>query len=269
MADYTTQHILEIRHWSTRLFSFTVTRAPGFRFESGQFVMIGLMEGERRILRAYSLASAAHDEALGFYSIRVPDGPLTSRLARVRPGDPLLVGAKPTGTLVLRDLRPGRRLFLLATGTGVAPFVGLLRDPELYERFDEVILVRGGRAASDLAYGAAMLDAAREHPDLGPLVRAQVTDYPALTREPHPHAGRITTLLEADAVTRDLGLPRLDAAHDRVMVCGSLRMVADTAAILEARGFSASPGIGEPGDFVVERAFVDAKALPRAQPAAA
>jgi ferredoxin--NADP+ reductase len=264
MAEYTTERILAIRHWSPRLFSLTTTRSPGFRFESGQFVMIGLMDGERRIVRAYSLASAAHEEALEFYSIRVADGPLTSRLARAEPGAPLLVGGKPTGTLVLRDLRPGRRLFLVATGTGVAPFAGLLRDPEVYERFAQVILVRGGRTNPDLAYGDATLAALLAHPDLGPLASAQLTDYPSLTREPHAHPGRVTARLATDAVTRDLGLPALDPGADRVMVCGSLAMVADTAAILAARGFAPSPGIGEPGDFVVERAFVDARAaLPR------
>ena len=145
MATYTTERVLRVRHWSDRLFSFRTSRDPAFRFENGQFVMLGLQDGERRLVRAYSIASANHEDELEFYSIKVPNGPLTSRLQHISPGDPLVISAKPTGTLVLRDLKPGRRLFMLATGTGVAPFMGLIRDPEVYERFEQVVLVRGGR----------------------------------------------------------------------------------------------------------------------------
>ena len=219
--------------------------------------MIGLQLGDRRLVRAYSIASANHDETLEFYSIKVPNGPLTSRLQHVLPGDEVLVSTKPTGTLVLRDLRPGRRLVMLATGTGVAPFRGVIRDPEVYERFDEVVLVRGGRVACDLAYADAAVRALRHDADLGPIVAGRLVDYPSVTRQAHAHHGRVTTLLSCGAVFRDIGQRPLDPATDRVMVCGSMRMIGDLRSLLDARGFEMSTGIGEPGDYVIERAFVD------------
>ena len=269
MATYTTERVLCVRHWSDRLFSFRTTRDPAFRFENGQFVMLGLQDGERRLVRAYSIASANHEDELEFYSIKVPNGPLTSRLQHIVPGDPLVISAKPTGTLVLRDLKPGRRLFMLATGTGVAPFMGLIRDPEVYESFEQVILVRGGRVAADLSYAEASVALVHDDPDLGPLAASQLVDYPSLTREPCAHFGRITTLLEAGRVCGDLGLPALDPATDRVMVCGSMRMIADLRSLLDARGFAVSEGIGEPGDYVIERAFVDAVMPPARRATAA
>ena len=258
MASYTTERVVSVTHWSDRLFSFRTTRDAGFRFENGQFVMIGLEAGERRVVRAYSIASANHEDTLEFYSIKVANGPLTSRLQHIRAGDPVLVSTKPTGTLVLRDLKPGRRLVMLATGTGVAPFMGLIRDPEVYERYAEVLLVRGGRVAADLAYADASVREVLADPHLGPLAAEQLIDYRSVTREAHVHRGRITHLIDSGAVFTDLRLSPLDPTTDRVMVCGSMRMIADVRQLLDSRGFAISPAIGEPGDYVIERAFVDA-----------
>ncbi len=257
MAVYTTERILQVQHWSDKLFSFRSTRAPGLRFESGQFVMLGMHFGERRIVRAYSIASASHEEHLEFYSIKVPDGVLTSKLQHVRPGAPILISSKPTGTLVLRDLRPGRRLLLLATGTGVAPFMSIIRDPAVYETFDKIILVRGGRVRSDLAYGNSVLAALHSDPYLGDMVRAQLLDYPCVSREPSQHVGRVTTALESGRLFTDLNIAPLDPGTDRLMVCGNINMLDDTMHLLDAAGFEISPQIGECGDYVIERAFAD------------
>jgi ferredoxin/flavodoxin---NADP+ reductase len=257
MAAYTTEHVTEVQHWSDKLFSFRTTRSPSLRFENGQFLMIGLEVGGRRIVRAYSIASANYEEQLEFYSIKVPNGPLTSHLQRVQPGAPILVSTKPTGTLVLRDLKPGRRLFMLATGTGFAPFAALIKDPEAYERFERVVLVRGGRTRQDLAYADSVLARLRADPHLGETVRAQLLDYPSVTRDFFPHVGRITQLMAAGRVCADLGLAPLDAREDRVMICGNMRMLADARRWLDERGFAISPQIGATGDYVIERAFVE------------
>lgn len=259
MASYTTEQVTAVQHWSPRLFSFRTTRSRALRFDSGQFLMIGLEVAGRRVVRAYSIASASWEDELEFYSIIVPHGPLTSRLQGIQPGAPLLVSTKPTGTLVLRDLRPGKRLFLLATGTGVAPFAALVRDPEIYERFAQVILVRGGRTCQDLAYGDEVLKRLRAEPYLREMAQRQLIDYPALTRQPFRTMGRITELLAGGRVCAQLGLPALDRETDRFMICGNMRMLTDARALLDARGFSASPAIGIAGDYVFERAFVDEK----------
>lgn len=258
MASYTTERVTAVHHWSPKLFSFRTTRGPSLRFENGQFLMIGLEIGGRRVVRAYSIASANYEEELEFYSIIVPHGPLTSRLQCVQPGEAILVSTKPTGTLVLRDLRPGKRLFLLATGTGVAPFAALIRDPEIYERFAQIILVRGGRTRQDLAYGDEVLRRLHYDAWVGEMAQRQLIDCPALTREPFARVGRITRLMAEGSVCAQLGLPPLDRHEDRVMICGNMRMLADARALLDARGFTASPGIGSPGDYVFERAFVEA-----------
>jgi ferredoxin--NADP+ reductase len=265
MASYTTEQVTAVHHWSPKLFSFRTTRSASLRFENGQFLMIGLEIGGRRVVRAYSIASANYEDELEFYSIIVPHGPLTSRLQCVQSGDPILVSSKPTGTLVLRDLRPGKRLFLLATGTGVAPFAALIRDPEVYERFAQIILVRGGRTRQDLAYGDEVLR--RLHADnyLNEMARRQLIDCPALTREPFVRVGRITRLIAEGSVCAELGLPPLDCEEDRVMICGNMRMLADARALLDARGFAASPGSGIPGDYLFERAFVEAVESPHAR----
>ena len=257
MAAYNTERVTRVHHWNERLFSFATTRDAGLRFENGHFVMVGLDVAGKRVARAYSIASANHEEQLEFYSIKVPGGRFTPHLQQIREGDPVLISAKPTGTLVVRDLRPGRRLYLLATGTGIAPFVSIMRDPETYERFEKVILMRGVRRVEDLAYGTQVVHELYEHEYLGELARAQLIDYPAVTREPFRTQGRIPALLESGRVARDLGVPGLDPSQDRAMICGSPEMLADTRRLLDARGFEVSPGVGEPGDYVYERAFVD------------
>jgi ferredoxin/flavodoxin---NADP+ reductase len=257
MATYTTERVIQVQHWSDKLFSFKTTRGAGLRFENGQFVMLGLDVGGRKIVRAYSIASANYEEHLEFYSIKIPQGPLTSRLQHVEPGEPLLVSSKPTGTLVLRDVRPGRRLFMLATGTGVAPFLGLIKDPETYERFEQVILVRGARAVGDLAYANSVIARLRADSAISEFVGDRLIDYSSTTREPFRHQGRITTLLESGRLFDDLSIPPLDPASDRVMICGNMRMLADASRWLDALKFDISPRIGVPGGYVIERAFVE------------
>lgn len=256
MAALLSERVLAVRHWTDTQFTFSTTRSAGLRFENGQFVMLGLPLGGRPLLRAYSIASANHEEHLEFLSIKVPDGPLTSRLQHVHAGDEVLVSAKPTGTLLLSDLRPGRRLYLIATGTGAAPFMSLIKDPEAYARFAEIVLVHGVRWARESAVLRHQIDALRRHEILGELVRAQLRYYVAVTREPHVNRGRLTALIESGRLARDLGLPPLAPDADRVMVCGSPAMLADTCALLDARGFEISAHIGAPGDYVIERAFV-------------
>jgi ferredoxin--NADP+ reductase len=257
VAAIGTERVLEVQHWTDTQFTFTTTRDRSLRFENGQFVMLGLPLGERPLLRAYSIASANHEEHLEFLSIKVADGPLTSRLAHIRAGDEVLVSRKPTGTLVLHDLKPGKRLYLLSTGTGAAPFMGVIKDPEVYERFERVIFVHGVRWARESAVVRHRIEALREHEYLGAPVRTQLLYYPSVTREPHRNQGRLTGLIASGRLAQDLALPPLDPLHDRVMVCGSAGMLADTRGLLEARGFQISPHIGEPGDYVIERAFVE------------
>ena len=249
--------VLDVHHWIDNLFSFKTTRDPGLRFRNGQFVMVGLETEQRPILRAYSIASANHEEHLEFFSIKVPDGPLTSRLQHLKPGDKVLVSSKPTGSLLLDDLRPGRHLWLLGTGTGLAPFLSLIRDPEVYERFEQVIVVHGVRRAADLSYRHFIENEMPKHEFLGDLARQQLRYLPTVTREPFPTEGRITQLIESGQLTAQLGLPPLDTDQDRFMLCGSPAMLDETSALLDARGFKVSPGIGEPGDYVIERAFVE------------
>ena len=257
MATYTSERVIEVRHWSDKLFSFKTTRGASLRFENGQFLMLGLDLGGAKIVRAYSIASANYEDYLEFYSIKVPQGPLTSRLQHIAPGDSLLLSAKPTGTLVLRDLTPGKRLFMLATGTGVAPFLGLAKAPETYDMFEQVILVRGARAAADHAYADDVLARLRQDPDLGELVNDRLIDHPTVTREPYRNTGRITTLIESGRLCETLSLAPLDASTDRFMICGNMRMLADTSRLLEHAGFAVSPHIGAPGAYVIERAFVE------------
>ena len=250
------ERVLAVHHWTDTQFSFSTTRDRGLRFANGQFVMVGLPIEGRPLLRAYSIASANYEDHLDFLSIKVPDGPLTSKLQHVQPGDIVLVSRKPTGTLVLHDLAPGERLYLLSTGTGAAPFLSLISDPEVYERFAAVVLVHGVRWARETDVVRSRIEALKSHELLGPLLRAQLRYYPTVTREPHLHRGRLTSLLESGRLTRDLDLPALDPAGDRVMVCGSPAMLSDTSKLLDARGFRISPRSGEPGDYVIERAFV-------------
>jgi ferredoxin--NADP+ reductase len=249
--------VLAVRHWTDAYFSFTTTRDAGLRFENGQFVMIGLNLGGRLVRRAYSIASPNWDEQLEFFSIKVQHGLLTSQLQHIRPGDLVWVGRKPTGTLLISDLRPGRNLYLLATGTGLAPFLAIIRDPATYERFERIVLAHGVRNVEDLAYRDWITQELPRHEYLGELVAKQLLYYPVVSREPFVHEGRVTTRLDSGAIAQDLGLAPLDPAHDRAMICGSPQMLADLRRILDARGFQVSPRIGTAGDYVYERAFVD------------
>jgi ferredoxin--NADP+ reductase len=252
-----TERVLKVHHWTDTQFTFTTTRDSGLRFENGQFVMVGLNVANRPLLRAYSIASANHEEHLEFLSIKVPDGPLTSRLQHIRRGDAILISRKPTGTLLLHDLKPGKRLYLLSTGTGAAPFMSLIKDPEVYERFEHVILVHGVRWVRETAVIKQVVEDLRQHEFLGEMARAKLHYYPTITREAHPNYGRLTTLIDSGKLFEDLGLPALSATDDRVMVCGSPGMLNDTRGLLDRRGFVMSPHIGEPGDYVIERAFVE------------
>ncbi|HEY4213478.1 MAG TPA: ferredoxin--NADP reductase [Steroidobacteraceae bacterium] len=257
MAAIGTERVLKVQHWTDTQFTFTTTRDSGLRFENGQFVMVGLHVDSRPLLRAYSIASANHEEHLEFLSIKVPDGPLTSRLQHIREGDDILVSRKPTGTLVLHDLKPGKRLYLLSTGTGAAPFMSVIKDPEAYERFEHIVLVHGVRWARETAVVQSLVDRVKEHEFLGEYAREKLHYYPTVTREPYRNRGRLTELIDSGRLFGDLGLPTFDPAQDRVMVCGSPAMLADTQKLLDERGFRISPHIGEPGDYVIERAFVE------------
>ncbi|MFC4525221.1 ferredoxin--NADP reductase [Dyella halodurans] len=257
MVALATEHVIDVHHWNDSLFSFRTTRDPGFRFDSGQFVMIGLEVDGRPLMRAYSIASANYEEHLEFFSIKVPNGPLTSRLQHLRPGDPLIVSRKPTGTLVLNDLKPGKHLYLLGTGTGLAPFLSLVRDPETYERFDKIVVAHGVRNISDLAYADFLQHELLQHEYLGELAREKLIYYPTVTREAFRNQGRITDAIVDGAMSKAIGLPPLDPATDRVMLCGSPAMLDDTCALLDSRGFAISPRTREPGDYVIERAFVE------------
>jgi ferredoxin--NADP+ reductase len=250
------EEVLSVHHWTDELFSFRTTRNPGFRFQSGQFVMIGLVVDGKPLLRAYSIASAAWDEELEFYSIKVAGGAFTSRLRSVRAGDRVLIGRKPTGTLVLAGLRPGKRLFLLSTGTGLAPFLSLVREPETYERFEDVVITHGTRDVADLSYGDLLRDELPAHEFLGELVRDRVSYYPHVTREPFEHMGRITDLIRSGRFFSDVRRPAFDHAHDRVMICGAPSMLTDMRQLLIEAGF-AEGSVSRPGDFVFERAFAE------------
>ncbi|MEY3287535.1 MAG: ferredoxin--NADP reductase [Rubrivivax sp.] len=250
------EKVLSVHHWTDRLFSFTTTRDPALRFSNGHFTMIGLKVEGKPLLRAYSIVSANYEEHLEFLSIKVPDGPLTSRLQHIQVGDTIIVGKKPTGTLLCDYLLPGKRLYMLATGTGLAPFMSIVRDPETYERYEQVILVHGVREVDELAYHELLAKQLPEHEFLGELVTGKLKYYPTVTREAFVNQGRITELMESGKLFQDLQLPPLNPAEDRVMICGSPAMLKDLKRLLEARGF-AEGNTTRPGDFVIERAFAD------------
>ncbi|HYF58851.1 MAG TPA: ferredoxin--NADP reductase [Burkholderiaceae bacterium] len=257
MSAFNTETVLDVRHWNDTLFSFRTTRDPSLRFRNGHFVMIGLEVEGKPLMRAYSVASANYEDHLEFLSIKVPNGPLTSRLQHLKPGDGVLVSRKPSGTLVVDDLKPGRRLYLFGSGTGLAPFLSIVKDPDTYERFDKVVLVHGVRLASELAYADFLQTELPGNEFFGDAVRDKLVYYPTVTREAFRHRGRITELIETNRLTDDLGLPPLSPAEDRAMICGSPAMLADTRSLLDARGFAISPSQGVPGDYVIERAFVE------------
>ncbi|MFG1223701.1 ferredoxin--NADP reductase [Xanthobacter wiegelii] len=253
---FSSETVLSVKRWTERLFSFTLSRDSSFRFENGQFVMIGLEVEGRPLLRAYSIASANYEDHLEFLSIVVPDGPLTSRLQHIAPGDRVLVGKKPTGTLVTDSLLSGRNLYLLSTGTGLAPFLSLARAPEVYDKFEKIVVVHGCRQVSEFAFRDLLGGGLATHPYLGELADAQLLYYPTCTREPFVHQGRVTELIEGGRLMSDLGLPALDPDRDRAMICGSEAMLADTVRILQSRGF-VEGGSAAPASYVVEKAFAE------------
>jgi len=257
MAAVDTQKVLSVHHWNDSLFSFTTTRPDSLRFESGQFVMIGLEVDGRPLLRAYSIASANYDEHLEFFSIKVPNGPLTSRLQHLKVGDDLLVGKKPTGSLLVDDLKPGKNLYYLSTGTGLAPFLSLIRDPSVYEKFEKVVLFHGVRTVSELAYMDFITKELPNNEFFGEEVRQKLIYYPTVTREPFRNQGRLTDLVTSGKLFEDIGLPPFNPETDRAMLCGSPEMLKSTCELLDAAGLQISPKIGVPGDYVIERAFVE------------
>ena len=256
MSHFNQERVLSVHHWNDSLFSFKTTRNQGFRFRNGHFVMMGLEVEGRPLLRAFSVVSPNYDEHLEFFSIKIPDGALTSRLQHIKPGDPVLVSRKPTGTLLVDNLLPGKRLYLLATGTGLAPFMSIIRDPETFTKFEHVVVAHGVRRESDLGYRTYIEAELPAHELVGPEVKRQLLYYPTVTREPFRNQGRVTTLLATGQLSADLGLPPLDPAHDRVMICGSPGMLKDTVAILEPRGFREG-NTDHQGEYVIERAFVE------------
>ena len=246
-----------VQHWTSSLFSFRTTRDPGLRFDSGQFVMVGLTkEDGKPLVRAYSIASPAWHEELEFYSIKVADGPLTSRLQNIKVGDPILIGRKPTGTLVLDGLKPGKRLYMLGTGTALAPWLSLARDPEVYDRFETVVVTHTVREVGDLNYRELFEHELKADEILGELIGDKLTYYPTVTREPFKTQGRITDLIASGKIFEDLGVPPLDPAVDRLMMCGGPPVLADLKQLLLDRGFEEG-SIANPGDFVLEKAFVE------------
>lgn len=257
MAAFNTETVLSVHHWNDTLFSFTTTRDPALRFHNGHFVMIGLEVEGKPLMRAYSIVSANYEENLEFLSIKVQNGPLTSRLQHLKVGDSILVSKKPVGTLVVDDLKPGKNLFLFGTGTGLAPFMSIIKDPDVYERFEKVVLVHGVRYVSELAYKEFIEHELNNNEYFGEIVREKLIYYPTVTREPFQNTGRQTDLIRSGKLCADIGLPQLNPETDRAMMCGSPALLEDLCQILDELGFVVSPGVGEPGDYVIERAFVE------------
>ncbi len=256
-SKYSTEKVLSVHHWNDTLFSFKTTRQDGLRFENGQFVMIGLEVDGRPLARAYSVASPNYDEHLEFLSIKVQDGPLTSRLQHIKVGDELLVSRKPTGTLVIHDLKPGKNLYLFSTGTGLAPYMSLIQDIEVYDRFEKVVLVHGVRKINDLAYKDFIENDLPKNEFFGEEIKNKLIYYPTVTREPFKNEGRLTDLIKSGKLFKDIGLDNMNPNDDRAMICGSPEMLKDTQDLLDSMNFKVSPRIGEPGDYVIEHAFVE------------
>jgi ferredoxin--NADP+ reductase len=254
-SNFYQETVLDVHHWTDRLFSFRTTRDQGLRFQSGQFIMIGLEVNGKPLLRAYSIASSVYDEQLEFFSIKVQDGPLTSRLQHLKEGDKLIVGKKPVGTLLYDNLIPGDNLWLLSTGTGLAPFLSIIRDLEAYERYKKIILVHGVREVNELAYADLITKELPEDEFLGEMVREKLIYYPTVTREEFRNKGRLTDLITSGKIFEDLGLPKFSEQDDRMMLCGSPEMLADMRVILEGLGLEGSQS--EAGHFVIEKAFVE------------
>lgn len=256
MAGFMTETVTSVRHWNDTLFSFTTSRDPAFRFKNGHFIMIGLPQDGKPLMRAYSIASANYEEHLEFFSIKVPDGPLTSKLQKIQVGDEIMMSRKPTGTLILDNLLPGRNLYLISTGTGLAPFMSIIKDPETYANFDKVILTHGTRYTSELAYQALIKEELPVNEFFGDQVREKLIYYPTVTRDDFHTQGRITDALRTGKLTQDLGLSPLSLAHDRFMICGSPSMLKETCGILDDKGFEEAKQ-GNLGHYVIERAFVE------------
>jgi ferredoxin--NADP+ reductase len=257
MSNLLTETVLEVHHWNESLFTFRTTRNPGFRFRNGHFTMMGLSQPTGRpLLRAYSITSANYEDQLEFFSIKVPNGPLTSQLQNVKVGDQILVSSKSTGTLVTDHLIPGKHLYLLSTGTGLAPFLSIIKDPEVYELYEKVILTHGVRNINDLAYQDFIENQLPQHEFLGEIVREKLLYYPTVTREPYRNQGRLTDLLSSGKLAADLGLPEVSLENDRFMLCGSPSMLKETCRILDERGFR-EVRHGDAGHYVIERAFVE------------
>lgn len=250
------EEVLSVHHWNDTLFSFTTTRDPGFRFENGHFTMIGLKVNDKPLMRAYSMASANYEEQLEFFSIKVQDGALTSRLQHLQPGDKVLVNSKPTGTLLLDRLNPGgKHLYLLATGTGLAPFMSIIKDPETYEQYEKVILTHGVRYKSELAY-QEIISGMEENEYFGDMVKGKLIYYPTVTREEFPIQGRLTDALTSGSMNELIELPPINVNDDRFMLCGSPSMLKDLTKILDDRGFTETRR-NDLGEYVIERAFVE------------
>lgn len=249
------ERVVSVKHYTDRLFSFRITRPAAFRFRSGEFVMIGLPNAEKPVYRAYSVASPSWDEEVEFFSIKVENGPLTEHLQKITPGDTVLMRKKPTGTLVLDALLPGRRLYLFSTGTGVAPFASLVRDPETYEKFEEVILVQTCREVAELTYITELVEGLAEDPLVGECSAGKLRLYTTTTREASPRMGRVTDLMRNGKLFADLGLPPISPETDRAMICGSMAMLNETKSVLESFGLEEGAN-NAPATFVVERAFV-------------
>lgn len=251
------EKVLSVTHYTDRLFKFTLTRPQSFRFRSGEFIMLGLMrDNGKPLLRAYSVASPSWDDTLEFYSIKVPDGPLTSRLQKIKKGDSVVLGKKPVGTLVMDALKPAKRLWMFSTGTGFAPFASLARDPETYEKFDEVIITHTCRDVDELQYSREIVDGFLNNPDIGELGRGKLRLYQTCTREAFENMGRPTDLIRSEKLFADLGVTRLDPAIDRAMICGSIGMTKELKELMEEHGLEEGAN-SAPADFVIERAFVE------------
>lgn len=257
MSNLLREKVLEVHHWTDTLFSFKTTRDPGFRFRNGHFTMMGLEQGNGRpLLRAYSITSANYEDHLEFFSIKVPNGPLTSQLQHIKPGDEILINSKSTGTLVSDSLLPGKHLWLISTGTGLAPFMSIIKDPEVYELYDKVILTHGVRTINELAYQKFITEALPQNEYFGEEIQSKLLYYPTVTREPYINNGRLTDLLQSGELATRLGLPTINTESDRFMICGSPSMLKDTCDILDQQGFEEARN-GKLGHYVIERAFVE------------
>ncbi len=256
MAQAHTETVIEVHHWSDKLFTIKTTRDPSLRFRNGEFAMIGLEVDGKPLMRAYSMASSHYEDHLEFYSIKVQDGAFTSRLQHIQVGDKLLVSKKPTGTLLWDHLRPGKRLYLLSTGTGLAPFLSVIKDPDVYENFETVVLVHGCRFINELTYQNLITRELHNNEYFGDSVREKLIYYPAVTREPFRNYGRITELIESGRLMQDTGLPPLSTEEDRFMLCGSPGMLNSLSAILDEKGFRETRK-SDFREYVVERAFVE------------